>query len=86
MYTCNVGHKILFEGKGRTHLKRNTELDKLYQEELPQYYNGIITLNSKYEDPILDDFYLTYQAMLLTKDLIHISPVFPLTCFLLFQD
>ena len=32
MYTCNVGHKILFEGKGRTHLKRNTELSKINKE------------------------------------------------------
>ncbi|MBQ3511944.1 MAG: hypothetical protein IJA30_06610 [Bacilli bacterium] len=51
------------------HLNRNTELDKLYQEELPQYYNAIITLDSKYEDPILDDFYLTYQAMILSKQM-----------------
>ena len=49
------------------HLNRNTELDKLYKEELPQYYNGIITLEGKYDDPIIDDFYLTYQAMLLSK-------------------
>ena len=49
------------------HLNRNTELDKLYKEELPQYYNGVITLEGKYDDPIIDDFYLTYQAMLLSK-------------------
>ena len=49
------------------HLNRNTELDRIYQEELPNYYNRIITINSKYDDPIIDDFYLTYQAMLLTK-------------------
>ena len=49
------------------HLNRNTELDRLYQEEMPQYYNGVITLEGKYDDPIIDDFYLTYQAMLLSK-------------------
>lgn len=49
------------------HLNRNTELDRLYQEELPQYYQGVITLEGKYQDPIIDDFYLTYQAMLLSK-------------------
>lgn len=49
------------------HLNRDTELDRLYQEEMPQYYNGVITLDGKYKDPIIDDFYLTYQAMLLTK-------------------
>ena len=55
------------------HLNRNAELDKLYQEELPQYYNGIITLDSKYEDPILDDFYLTYQTMLLSKKMAELK-------------
>lgn len=55
------------------HLNRNTELDKLYQEELPQYYNDIITLDSKYEDPILDDFYLTYQAMLLSEKMAELK-------------
>ena len=49
------------------HLNRGTELDKLYKEELPQYYNGVITLEGKFSDPIVDDFYLTYQAMLLSK-------------------
>lgn len=49
------------------HLNRNTELDRLYQEEMPQYYNGVITLDGKYKDPIIDDFYLTYQAMILSK-------------------
>lgn len=49
------------------HFNKSTELDRLYQEELPQYYNGIITIDSKFNDPIIDDFYLTYQAMLLTK-------------------
>ena len=49
------------------HFNRNTELDKIFQEQLPAYYNSVITLDSKYKDPIIDDFYLTYQAMLLSK-------------------
>lgn len=49
------------------HLDRNTKLDKLYEEELPQYYQNIIQLEGMYQDPIIDDFYLTYQAMLLSK-------------------
>lgn len=49
------------------HLNRNTELDRVYKEELPQYYNSVITLEGRYQDPIIDDFYLTYQAILLSK-------------------
>lgn len=49
------------------HLDRNTELDRLYKEESPEYYQDVITLEGKYQDPIIDDFYLTYQAMLLSK-------------------
>ena len=49
------------------HLDRNTELDRVYKEELPQYYNSVITLEGRYQDPIIDDFYLTYQSILLSK-------------------
>lgn len=49
------------------HLDRHTELDELYKEILPDYYNGITTLEGKYCDHLVDDFYLTYQAMLLSK-------------------
>ena len=55
------------------HFNKNTELDRLYQEELPQYYNKVITLDSKFEDSIIDDFYLTYQAMLLTKKMAELT-------------
>lgn len=49
------------------HLDRDTELDRLYKEELPQYYQDVVILEGKYQDQIIDDFYLTYQAMLLSK-------------------
>lgn len=49
------------------HLNRDTELDRLYKRELPQYYKDTIILDGKYQDSIVDDFYLTYQAMLLSK-------------------
>lgn len=45
----------------------DTELDKLMLEELKQYYEKIIRLKSKYNDPIVNDYYLTVQSMLLTK-------------------
>lgn len=45
------------------------ELDLLYQKELPKYYDNIIEFNKKYEDDIINDYYLTYQSMLLMKDL-----------------
>lgn len=46
---------------------RNRELDKLLLTEFPKYYQEVITINSKYKDQIIDDFYFTYQAMLLAK-------------------
>ena len=49
------------------HLDTKQELDELYKEELPAYYKEIITLDRKYDDDIINDFYLTYQAMLLSK-------------------
>ena len=45
------------------------ELDKLLLEILGEYYKNIIRLDGKYDDSVLDDFYYTYQAMLLSYDM-----------------
>ena len=47
----------------------DTELDKLMLEELQEYYKKIVILKSKYNDPIINDYYLTIRSMLLTKSL-----------------
>ena len=47
----------------------DTELDKLMLEELQEYYNKIVILKSKYNDPIINDYYLTIRSMLLTKSM-----------------
>ena len=46
---------------------RNTEFDKMMLEELKHYYNQIITINSKFDDLILDDYQMLIQSMYLTK-------------------
>ena len=46
---------------------KDTELDKLMISELINYYEKIIILKSKYQDPIIDEYYLTIRSMLLTK-------------------
>ena len=46
---------------------RNTEFDNMMLEELKQYYRRIITIDSKYEDQILDDYQMLIQSMYLTK-------------------
>ena len=46
---------------------RNTEFDKMMLEELKQYYSRIITVDSKFEDQILDDYQKLIQSMYLTK-------------------
>ena len=52
---------------------KDTELDKLMLAELQEYYKKIIILKSKYSDPIIDDYYLTLQSMLLTKKLAELQ-------------
>ena len=46
---------------------RNTEFDKIMLEELKQYYNRIITIDSKFRDQILDDYQMLIQSMYLSK-------------------
>ena len=36
-------------------------------DELKQYYSRIITIESKFEDQILDDYQMLIQSMYLTK-------------------
>lgn len=47
----------------------DTKLDKIMLEEVYKYYDEVIRLDYKYEDPIVNDFYLTYKSMLLSKRL-----------------
>ena len=46
---------------------RNTEFDRMMLDELKQYYSRIITIESKFEDQILDDYQMLIQSMYLTK-------------------
>jgi len=50
---------------------RNKELDKLILSEAKKYYTEVITLNGYYPNPdeLTDEFYMTLQAMYLTKKL-----------------
>lgn len=45
------------------------ELDKLYDNELKNYYKNIIKIDRKYADDIINDYYLTYISMLLCKEI-----------------
>lgn len=45
----------------------NSELDNLYNEILDEYYTEVIRISNKFDDMIVNDFYFTYQSMLLTK-------------------
>lgn len=46
---------------------RKSEFDKIMLEELKQYYDTIIVIDSRYSDQILDDYQMLVQCMYLTK-------------------
>jgi hypothetical protein len=50
-----------------------SELDKLYEIELNKHYESVIKIDKKYDDDIINDYYLTYISMLLTKEIAHIQ-------------
>lgn len=56
---CNDSSSIIFN--------RETELDKKLLSLIPEYYKEVIRIDSRYKDPIIDDYYFTYQSMLLSK-------------------
>ena len=49
------------------YFNRNTDFDSMLLEELKRYYETIIIIDSKYTDPILDDYQMLIQSMYLTK-------------------
>lgn len=51
------------------YLNKNTELDKLMLDELRKYHKNIIVIDSKYKDPILDDYQMLIKAMYLTEQI-----------------
>lgn len=51
------------------YFNKGTSLDNILLEELTKYYKEIFKIDGKYSDKIIDDFYLTYEAMLLSKEL-----------------
>ena len=51
------------------YLNKNTDFDKLMLDELRRYHKNIIVIDSKYEDPILDDYQMLIKAMYLTKQI-----------------
>jgi hypothetical protein len=50
-------------------LNSNTDLDKKFIDRLENLY----VLERKYDDDIVNDFYLTYMCMLLTKEIAHMK-------------
>ena len=47
----------------------NNELDKVLIKEIKKYHDNILIIDSKYEDLIINDYYLTYISMLLCRDI-----------------
>ncbi len=51
------------------YFNRGTEFDKIMLEELKQYYQDVIVIESKSTDQVIDDFQMLVQAMYLTRSL-----------------
>lgn len=64
--TKTGAHSMILFDKG-------TELDDLLKEEFVKYYKQVLTIEGKYGDPVIDDFYFTYQAMWLAKKIAELK-------------
>ena len=47
----------------------NSKLDELFSNQLFNYYENIIKIDRKYDDDIVNDYYLTYICMRLCKQI-----------------
>lgn len=57
------------------YFNRNTEFDKIILDELKQYYNQVIVIDSISNDIIIDDYQMLVQSMYLTKRLAEIKNI-----------
>jgi len=48
---------------------KNTELDQKLIFEISTHYKEVVQIDSRYHDQIIDDFFFTYQSMLLAKSI-----------------
>ena len=49
------------------YFNRNTEFDMMMLQELRNYYDNIIIIDSVFDDNIMDDYYMLIECMYLTK-------------------
>lgn len=49
------------------YFNRGTEFDKMMVEELKEYYQDVVVIDSKADDQVIDDFQMLVQTMYLTK-------------------
>ena len=47
------------------YMEDESELDKLFKDNLFSTYRNVIKIDSKYEDDVIDDFYQTFMCLLL---------------------
>lgn len=47
------------------YMEDESELDKLFKDNLFSTYRNVIKIDSKYEDDVIDDFYKTFMCLLL---------------------
>lgn len=68
-YSYCHGRSTISAVKNNTaiYFNRGTDFDKLMLKELPKYYSEVITITSKFKDPIIDDYQMLIQSMYLTK-------------------
>lgn len=68
-YSYCHGRSTISTVKNNTaiYFNRGTDFDKLMLKELPKYYSEVITITSKFKDPIIDDYQMLIQSMYLTK-------------------
>lgn len=68
-YSYCHGRSTISTVKNNTaiYFNRGTDFDKLMLKELPKYYYEVITITSKFKDPIIDDYQMLIQSMYLTK-------------------
>lgn len=66
---CHARSNLNFEySSNLIFFDNETELDKHYRKILQEQYRNIISIKKKYNDDIINDYYLTYISMLLCKE------------------
>ena len=64
-----IMHQHRYGDSALIYFEQDNELDELFNKETLPYYGKVYTIDRKYEDDIINDFYFAFISLQLCRDI-----------------